>query len=83
MRKLALTPQHVDVTEPAPAPEAGLADFETIYERDFDYVWRTLCRFGVPAADVPDAGVTASRKANVVFARPKLSRSVISCAQVG
>ena len=53
MTKLAVTPHHVHVTEPVRA--AGLADFETIYQRDFDYVWRTLCRFGVPAADVPDA----------------------------
>ncbi|MEZ4410130.1 MAG: sigma-70 family RNA polymerase sigma factor [Polyangiales bacterium] len=37
---------------PAPAP-AGL-DFRTIFETEFDYVWRSLRRLGVRERDVDD-----------------------------
>jgi RNA polymerase sigma-70 factor (ECF subfamily) len=33
----------------------GLEAFDEIYEREVDYVWRTLRRFGVPSSDVEDA----------------------------
>jgi RNA polymerase sigma-70 factor (ECF subfamily) len=35
-------------------PSAGLAAFDEVYEREFEYVWRTLGRFGVPHADLDD-----------------------------
>jgi RNA polymerase sigma-70 factor (ECF subfamily) len=35
-------------------PDAGLAAFDEVYEREFEYVWRTLGRFGVPHADLGD-----------------------------
>jgi RNA polymerase sigma-70 factor (ECF subfamily) len=41
--------------ESAEPPAAGLPDFDAVYQREFSYVWRTLGRFGVPAADIPDA----------------------------
>jgi RNA polymerase sigma-70 factor (ECF subfamily) len=34
---------------------SGLEAFDEIYEREVDYVWRTLRRFGVPSSDVQDA----------------------------
>ena len=34
---------------------SGLEAFDEIYEREIDYVWRTLGRFGVPSADIQDA----------------------------
>jgi RNA polymerase sigma-70 factor (ECF subfamily) len=30
-------------------------DFDAIYQRELDYVWRTLGRLGVPPADIADA----------------------------
>jgi RNA polymerase sigma-70 factor, ECF subfamily len=33
----------------------GPDSFVTLYAREFDYVWRTLGRLGVPPADIPDA----------------------------
>jgi RNA polymerase sigma-70 factor (ECF subfamily) len=32
-----------------------LDSFDAIYAREFEYVWRTLGRLGVPSADIPDA----------------------------
>jgi RNA polymerase sigma-70 factor (ECF subfamily) len=32
-----------------------LDSFDAIYAREFDYVWRTLGRFGVPPSDIADA----------------------------
>jgi len=52
------------VTKPAsPAQYAGVKDdrppgeapFDQIYDRELDYVWRTLGRFGVPEPDLADA----------------------------
>jgi RNA polymerase sigma-70 factor (ECF subfamily) len=43
-------PQYGDVSEPVRPPDA----FDDVYEREFDYVWRTLGRFGVPNADLAD-----------------------------
>ena len=33
----------------------GEAPFDQIYDRELDYVWRTLGRFGVPEPDLADA----------------------------
>jgi RNA polymerase sigma-70 factor (ECF subfamily) len=43
------------VNEPVRPPAGELAEFDAIYERDFDYVCRTLGRLGVPAGDIEDA----------------------------
>jgi RNA polymerase sigma-70 factor (ECF subfamily) len=52
------------VTKPgSPAQYAGVKDdrppgeapFEQTYDRELDYVWRTLGRFGVPEPDLADA----------------------------
>jgi RNA polymerase sigma-70 factor (ECF subfamily) len=48
--KIAARRQYPDVSE-----SARLADFDAIYEGEFDYVFRTLRRLGVADADVPDA----------------------------
>lgn len=45
----------MDVSEPARPPGLGSADFDAIYDRELEYVCRTLGRFGVPAADLLDA----------------------------
>jgi RNA polymerase sigma-70 factor (ECF subfamily) len=42
------------VSKPVPSA-VGLADFDAIYDRELDYVFRTLGRLGVTPADVPDA----------------------------
>jgi RNA polymerase sigma-70 factor (ECF subfamily) len=42
------------VKEPDPPP-GGEAPFEAIYEREFDYVWRSLGRLGMPEAELADA----------------------------
>jgi RNA polymerase sigma-70 factor (ECF subfamily) len=45
----------VGVSESDRSPGSGLEAFDEIYDRELDYVWRTLGRFGVPPADVQDA----------------------------
>jgi RNA polymerase sigma-70 factor (ECF subfamily) len=34
---------------------SGLEAFDAIYDRELDYVWRTLGRLGVPPGDIQDA----------------------------
>ncbi len=55
MTKPARPPQYADVSEPDRPPGSGLEAFDAIYEREFDYVWRSLGRLGVPQADLADA----------------------------
>jgi RNA polymerase sigma-70 factor (ECF subfamily) len=43
------------VREPDRPPGTGLEIFDEIYEREFDYVSRTLGRLGVPHGDIADA----------------------------
>jgi RNA polymerase sigma-70 factor (ECF subfamily) len=52
--KTPASPQYGDVKEPGPPP-GGDAPFDAIYEREFDYVWRSLGRLGMPEADLADA----------------------------
>ena len=47
--------QYEGVREPERPPGGGLDAFDAIYENHFDYVWRSLGRLGVPAADLADA----------------------------
>jgi RNA polymerase sigma-70 factor (ECF subfamily) len=47
--------QYGDVSEQDRPPGSGLDEFDAIYERELDYVWRTLGRLGVPSADLDDA----------------------------
>ena len=47
--------QYAGVKEPDRLPGSGLEAFDAIYEREFDYVCRTLGRLGVPSADLSDA----------------------------
>jgi RNA polymerase sigma-70 factor (ECF subfamily) len=47
--------QYVDVSESDRPPGPGLDDFDAIYHRELDYVWRTLARFGVAPSDLGDA----------------------------
>jgi RNA polymerase sigma-70 factor (ECF subfamily) len=50
-RELAAIAIEVGETDrEAPVPHT----FDTIYEREFDYVWNTLGRLGTPSADLPD-----------------------------
>ena len=44
----------VPVSSP-PTPPAELLRFREVYDAHFSFVWRTLCRFGVREADLPDA----------------------------
>ena len=39
-------------TEPEPVPQA---DFRAIYDEHFAFVWRSLRRLGIAAADISDA----------------------------
>lgn len=55
MTKSPGCPQYLDVSDPDRPPGTGLAAFDEIYEREFDYVCRSLGRLGVPTADIPDA----------------------------
>ena len=50
MTKTALRRQYAHVSE-----SHRLAAFDAVYENEFEYVWHTLRRLGVPAADLPDA----------------------------
>jgi RNA polymerase sigma-70 factor (ECF subfamily) len=43
----------VGQSDPPAGP--GLEAFNAVYQRELDYVWRTLGRLGVPEADLPDA----------------------------
>jgi RNA polymerase sigma-70 factor, ECF subfamily len=53
--KTAIPSQCVGVSESDRPAGSGLEAFDEIYERELDYVWRTLGRFGVPSADIQDA----------------------------
>lgn len=59
MTKSPAPSQYGDVSEQerilAAGSELQLDDFDAIYERELDYVWRTLGRFGVRPADLEDA----------------------------
>ncbi len=55
MTKTAIPPQYVGVSESDRPPGSGLEAFDEIYDRELDFVWRTLGRFGIPPADVQDA----------------------------
>lgn len=55
MTKHGSPSQYPDVSEPDQPPGAGLEAFHEIYDREFDYVWRTLGRMGVPQSDIADA----------------------------
>lgn len=54
MTKTPAPSQYGDVKEPGPPP-GGEAPFDTVYEREFDYVWRSLGRLGMPEAELADA----------------------------
>jgi RNA polymerase sigma-70 factor (ECF subfamily) len=68
--KSAVSRQYVDVKEPDRLAGSELEAFDAIYEREFDYVWRSLGRLGVPHADLGDAThdvfVVLYRRWNVV-----------------
>jgi RNA polymerase sigma-70 factor (ECF subfamily) len=53
--KTARSTQYADVDEPDRVPGSGLDAFDAIYEREFEYVWRSLGRLGVPPSDLADA----------------------------
>lgn len=55
MTKTGSSRQYLFVSESARPPGSGLEGFDEVYEHEFPYVWRTLGRLGVPAADLPDA----------------------------
>ena len=55
MTKTAIPPQYVGVSESDRPPGSGLEAFDEVYDRELDFVWRTLGRFGVPSADIQDA----------------------------
>ena len=43
------------VSGSARPPGSGLEIFDEVYDRELEYVWRSLGRLGVPRADIPDA----------------------------
>jgi RNA polymerase sigma-70 factor (ECF subfamily) len=45
----------MSVSEPDRPPGSELDEFDAIYQRELDYVCRTLGRLGVPAGDLDDA----------------------------
>jgi RNA polymerase sigma-70 factor (ECF subfamily) len=53
--KTALLPQYIGVSAPDRPPGSGLEVFDEVYDREFEYVWRNLGRFGVPESEIPDA----------------------------
>lgn len=53
--KAALSRQYPGVSESDRPPGAGTDHFDVIYDRELDYVWKTLGRLGVPPADLADA----------------------------
>jgi RNA polymerase sigma-70 factor (ECF subfamily) len=63
------------VRAPDRPPGSGRELFDATYESEFDYVWRTLGRMGVPQAEIPDAVhevfvVLCRRWAEIDRARP-------------
>lgn len=46
--------QYAGVSEPVRPPGGGIDAFDDVYQREFDYVYRTLGRLGVPPGDIPD-----------------------------
>ncbi len=55
MTKPTGSAQYAGVSEPVQPPGSGLEVFDEIYEHQFEYVCRTLGRFGVPPGDLHDA----------------------------
>lgn len=55
MTKSVVSSQYRSVREPNRPPGSGRELFDAIYEGEFDYVWRTLGRLGVPEPEIPDA----------------------------
>ncbi len=56
MTKPAAGRQYLDVSESdRPHSPALVEAFDDVYDREFDYVWRTLGRLGVRTADLDDA----------------------------
>jgi RNA polymerase sigma factor (sigma-70 family) len=53
--KPAASRQFLSVSESDRPPGSGPDDFDAVYERELDYVWRTLGRLGVPPGDLADA----------------------------
>jgi RNA polymerase sigma-70 factor (ECF subfamily) len=47
--------QYLDVSESDGPPGSRLVAFDALYDREYDYVWRTLGRLGVGSSDLPDA----------------------------
>lgn len=45
----------VERCEPVQLPRTELEVFDALYQEHFEYVWKTVGRLGVPAADVADA----------------------------
>ena len=39
---------------PVEQVSVGQEAFRAIYDREFDYVWHSLRRLGIPARDLPD-----------------------------
>lgn len=54
MTKTPVSAQYVGVKEVSDRPP-GEGPFDSIYEHEFDYVWRSLGRLGVPETDLGDA----------------------------
>lgn len=50
-----VSPQYADVKGPDRPDGDGTLTLDAVYEREFDYVWRSLGRLGVPEADLADA----------------------------
>lgn len=55
MTKSPVSPQYLDVREPDRSPGPELDRFDAVYDREFDYVWRTMGRLGVPRDELDDA----------------------------
>ena len=75
MTKPETRPQYGIVSESARPPGSGLEAFDAVYQEHFGYVFKTLGRLGVPAADLPDAVhdvfvVVHRRWAEIDVARP-------------
>lgn len=54
MTKPAVSPQYVAVKDEPDRPP-GDGPFDSAYESEFDYVWRSLGRLGVPEPELDDA----------------------------
>lgn len=54
MTKTPASAQYLDVDE-EPDRQPGDGPFDTIYDREFDYVWRSLGRLGVAEPELADA----------------------------